>query len=130
MELLRTFRKTLTFGGLRIAMEISHRTNGSSTIEAMRLLAKGLTRTMLPLRMRLATNMKAAGLYRPELLNAHFDRATDQMIMLASVFQRGFDKSGCAEKFRFDDSLDLLKQAYAKGKGVINIAPHICGYPV
>jgi len=52
------------------------------------------------------------------------------LIMLAHVFRAGFTDSGCPERFRFDGSLGLLEQAHAAGRGVVNIAPHICGYPV
>jgi KDO2-lipid IV(A) lauroyltransferase len=74
--------------------------------------------------------MKLAGIYQPHLIDAYFGRAVDQMIMLAHVFRAGFPESGCPERFRFDDSFALLEQAYAKGKGAINISPHICGYPI
>ncbi|MFC1782957.1 lysophospholipid acyltransferase family protein [Planctomycetota bacterium] len=74
--------------------------------------------------------MKLAGVYRKELIDSHFDRAVDQLIMLAYIFRAGFPESGCAERFKFDDSFRFLEQAFAQGKGVINIAPHICGYPV
>lgn len=74
--------------------------------------------------------MKLAGVYQPHLIDAYFERAADQMIMLAHVFRAGFPKSGCRERFCFDDSFALLEQAYAKGKGVVNISPHICGYPI
>ncbi len=130
MNLLRQLRKTLTFGGLRIGMELARRTDRNGVVESMRRVLLALTRTALPLRMRLAKNMKLAGVFRPGLLDAHFARAVDQMAMLAHVFRAGFAGSGCPEKFKFDGSVRLLEQAYAAGKGVINISPHICGYPV
>jgi lauroyl/myristoyl acyltransferase len=89
-----------------------------------------LIRIALPLRQRLAHNMKLAGVYREELIDAHFVRAVDQLTMLGHVLRAGFAESGCPEKFVFDESLRLLEQAHAAGKGVINIAPHLCGYPV
>lgn len=123
-------RKTLTFGSLRVGMEIARRASDRAVVEGVRDVLTTLTRTLLPFRVRLAKNMKLAGVYRPGLLNAHFARAVDQMVMLAHVFRAGFARSGCPEKFKFDDSFALLEQAYAAGRGVINIAPHICGYPV
>ncbi len=123
-------RKTLTFGSLRVGMEIARRTDDRAVVEGLRGVFTVLTRTLFPLRARLAKNMKLAGVYRPGLLDAHFDRVVDQMTMLAHVFRAGFARSGCPEKFRFDDSFDLLVQAHAAGRGVINIAPHICGYPI
>lgn len=130
MQALRQLRKTLTFGALRVGMEVSQRTDDPAVVEALRALLLGLTRTAIPLRNRLARNMQLAGVYRRDLLDAHFHRAVDQIIMLAHVFRAGFPKSGCPEKFAFDQSFRLLEQAYAAGKGVINIAPHICGFPL
>ena len=126
---LRRLRKTLTFGGLRVGMEFSRRADGAA-VEALRVAALGATRITIPLRMRLRTNMKLAGVYRPGLEGAYFERAIDQMIMLAHVFRAGFPESGCPEKFRFDDSIRHLVEAYSAGRGVICIAPHLCGYPL
>ena len=128
--LLRQFRKTLTFGALRVGMEISRTSIDPAAVEAMRYSLLGLTRAVLPLRMRLARNMKLAGVHRPGLEDLHFARAIDQIAMLAHVFRAGFPDSGCPQRFRFDDSFALLEDAYAAGKGVINISPHICGYPI
>ncbi len=111
-------------------MELSRRVDDPAPVEALRLAALRLTRAALPLRMRLARNMKLAGVYRPGLLDAYFRRALDQMSMLAHIFRAGFPRSGCLEKFRFDGSFRLLARAYEAGNGVINISPHICGYPV
>jgi lauroyl/myristoyl acyltransferase len=70
-------------------------------------------------------------MYRRGLTMAYFERAIDQMAMLAHVFRTGcFATSGCPQRFRFDGSIRLLEQAYSRGKGVINIAPHLSGYPV
>lgn len=129
MELTRKLRKALTFGALRCGMDIACR-GDVRTVERLRAVAIGLTRSIVPLRMRLARNMKLSGVYRQGLVDDYFERATDQLVMLAHVFRAGFPESGCPEKFKLDDSFKLLEQAYAKGKGVINIAPHICGYPV
>ena len=130
MEALRQLRKTLTFGALRIGMQVAQRTDNQAVIEALRRLVLDLTWTAIPLRQRLAKNMKLVGVYHKRLLDAHFERAVDQFIMLAHIFRTGFAKSGCLERFKFDESFRLLEQAYAGGKGVISIAPHICGFPV
>lgn len=129
-EFLRELRKTVTFGCLRVGMEIAQRSGDPGPVEACGSVLKGLCRIVWPLRARLARNMKLAGVYSRGLVDAHFERAIDQMVMLAHVFRAGFPRSGCPEKFKFDDSFDLLAQAYAAGKGVINISPHICGYPL
>jgi len=129
MEITRKLRKTLTLGALKGGMEIACKGN-ASTVETLRRVAIGLTQMALPLRIRLARNMKSAGVYASGLVDDHFERAVDQLIMLAHIFRAGFPASGCPERFAFDESFKLLDQAYARGKGVINIAPHICGYPV
>ena len=130
MEILRQLRKTLVFGALRIGMEVAQRTDNPAVIEALRGLLLGLTRTAIPLRKRLTKNMKLVGVYHQGLLDAHFERAVDHFIMLAHILRAGFPKSGCPEKFKFDESFRLLEQAYAGGRGVICIAPHLCGFPV
>ena len=130
MQDLRQLRKTFVFGALRIGMEVAQRTDNQAVIEALRGLLLNLTRTAIPLRKRLARNMKLVGVYHKGLLDAHFERAVDHFIMLAHIFRAGFAKSGCPEKFKFDESFRLLEQAYAGGKGVISISPHICGFPV
>jgi lauroyl/myristoyl acyltransferase len=130
MALLRELRRTLVFGGLRAGMEFSRVVADPAPVEALRLAALAAARVTFPLRMRLATNMRLAGVYRPGLVSDHFARAIDHMAMLAHVFRAGVPRSGCLERFRFDGSLRLLAQAHAAGKGVINIAPHLCGFPV
>jgi len=130
MELLRQLRKALTFGGLRIGMEFARSSRDPVHIERLRLAAMAASRVAFPLRARLAKNMKCAGVWRPGLVSAHAARAIDQLIMLAHVFRAGFPKSGCPEKFRFDESFGILAEAYAGGKGVINISPHLCGFPL
>jgi lauroyl/myristoyl acyltransferase len=129
MKIIRKLRKTLTFQALRSGMELA-RKGDEKTVERLRQVAIGLTRSVIPLRMRLARNMKSAGVYGRGLTDKHFERAIDQLIMLAHIFRVGFPESGCPERFKFDDSFKFLEQAYARGKGVINISPHICGYPV
>ncbi len=130
MEILRQLRKSLTFGGLRIGMEISQNAVSPFTVEALRSVLRGMAKTAIPLRMRLATNMKLAGVYRKGLVDEHFERAIDQLTMLAHVFRAGFPESGCPEKFAFDETFQILQQAYDAGRGVINIAPHLCHYPI
>ena len=130
MDVLREIRKAVTIGALRLGKEVASRDDNGSIVESMRSVMKILARTALPLRMRLATNMRRAGIYRRGLVDEHFDRAIDQMTMLAHVFRAGIPKSGCLAKFVFDDSFKHLQQAFDAGKGVINIAPHICNYPI
>jgi lauroyl/myristoyl acyltransferase len=128
--LLRELARTWIYGWLRVGMEIARTAEDPAVVEGLRCLLLGLSKTVVPVRRRLATNMRLAGVHRAGLEDEHFGRAIDQMIMLAHVFRAGFRNSGCPEKFRFDGSFALLEQAYAAGRGVINIAPHLCGYPV
>ncbi|MHC4844282.1 MAG: lysophospholipid acyltransferase family protein, partial [Planctomycetota bacterium] len=100
------------------------------TIEAMRKGLRIFTKTALPLRLRLKKNMQLAGVYRDGLLDEYFERAIDQMILMAHVIQGRFYARGYVDKFHIDDSFKYLQQAYDKGKGVINIAPHLCAYPL
>ncbi|MHC4719941.1 MAG: lysophospholipid acyltransferase family protein [Planctomycetota bacterium] len=129
MNFTRQLRKKATNGFLKWGQDYALKSDHSA-IERLRTILLRVTKAAIPLRKRLERNMKLAGIYQSHLIDAHFERVIDQMIMLAHIFRAGFPKSGCPERFTFDDSFKLLEQAYSKGKGVINIAPHICGYPV
>lgn len=129
MNLTRRLRKRITYELLQWGQALA--CNGDhARIERLRKLLRRSAKVALPLRKRLKRNMRLAGVYQPHLIDAHFERAIDQLVMLAHVLRAGFAQSGCPERFAFDDSFELLRRAYAKGKGVICIAPHICGYPV
>ncbi len=132
MELLREFRKTVTFGGLRVGMEWSRQASTPEMVESLRWLAKGFTRTCLPLRLRLGKNIRCAGMQDyPKLANRYFDLVTDQFVMLGHVFRTAnFGASGAADRFVIDESYRHLADAYAAGRGVLVIAPHLIGYPL
>ena len=130
MELTRSIRKTLTFATLRAALWATQRAEDGRGVEAIRRGLLTVARTAVPLRRRLARNMKLAGVYRRGILDAHFERAIDQLCMIGHVVRAGVHKSGCLERFRFDRTFCHIEQAYARGRGVIHIAPHICGYPL
>lgn len=129
MEIARRVRKAVTIGCLTAGMKIAQHSRRPGTVESMRWVLRGLTRVTIPLRMRLARNMRAGGAHRPGLVDEHFERAIDHLIMLAHIFRAGFPNSGNAERFKIDASIQILEQAYAAGKGVITIAPHLCGFP-
>ncbi|MHC4750916.1 MAG: lysophospholipid acyltransferase family protein [Planctomycetota bacterium] len=129
MNFTRYLRKKVTYGFLRLGQQLAQRGDHAG-VERLRKILIGFTKIAVPLRRRLERNMKLAGIYQPHLMDDYFQRAIDQMIMLAHVLRAGFPQSGCLERFCFDDSFTLLEQAYSNGKGVINITPHICGYPV
>jgi len=109
---------------------LAQRSKGPGAVEAGRWVLRSLTRTIWPLRARLARNMKLAGVYRKGLVPEHFDRAVDHLVMMAHIFRAGIRGSGCLERFRFDASLDHVREARARGKGGLIIAPHLCGFPV
>ena len=129
MKATRYLRKKTTFAILNLGRQLAKK-GSHAGVERLRKSLITAAKIALPLRKRLEKNMRLAGIYQPHLIDAHFQRAIDQMIMLAHVLRTGFPKSGCLERFCFDDSFELIQQAYSKGKGVVNIAPHICGYPV
>ena len=61
MDLLRQLRKNITLGSLWVGTEISQRTDDPAIVEGIRAVLLGLARTLVPLRRRLARNMKSAG---------------------------------------------------------------------
>ncbi|MCI0586055.1 MAG: lysophospholipid acyltransferase family protein [Planctomycetes bacterium] len=131
MTLLRELRKNLTFRLLRSGIRGARRASSADSIERLRKALRVASRLALPLRRKVATNMELAGLRRPGLVEAHFERAIDQYVMMAHLLRAGsFAASGCADRYVFDDSFGILERAHAAGRGVIHIAPHICGYPL
>lgn len=128
MEWSRKIRKSATITLLQWGQKLAQRGN-RRTLLRLRRIIRIFTRTALPLRKQLRKNLKVAGLYSEDLVREYFERAIDQMIMVAEIFQAGAE-SRCLGQFQFDDSFRYAEQAYAKGKGLICIAPHICGYPV
>ncbi len=102
----------------------------AASVEFLRRFALAAVKACLPLRLRLARNMKLAGVYRRGLVDLHFERAADQIGFLMHIFRAGFHDAGVAEKFRFDTSFRHLQEAYEAGRGVLVISPHLCCYPV
>ena len=131
MTLLRELRKNLTFRLLRSGIRGARRAVSRGSIEKLREAMRVASRLALPLRRKVATNMRVVGLHLPGLVDAYFDRAIDQYVMLGHVIRvSSFTASGCAERYVFDDSFRILEQAHAAGRGVIHIAPHLCAYPL
>ena len=128
-SVLRTLRKEAVLSMLRIGMHTSQHTSAAG-VELLRGAALAAVKACLPLRTRLARNMKLAGVYRKGLVDLHFERAIDQLGLLMHVFRTGFAHSGVAEKFRFDNSFQYLIQAHEAGRGVLVISPHLCCYPL
>ncbi len=130
MDLTRALRKELTLAALRMAVRASQRSKDGRVIEAIRRGILAVTRTATPIRRSLAENMRRAGIYRSGLLDAYFERAVDQLCMIGHVLRAGASGSGCLERFQFDHTFRNVEQAFSAGKGVIHIAPHICGFPL
>lgn len=129
MTSLREFRKTLTYGTLRAGVSLSKHASHPRVVEGMRHVFRGLSKVVLPFRQQVVSNMKAVGLYRDGLYGEYVERAIDQYIMMAHVFRAGVEESNIQDRFVFDESFSILQQAFDQGKGVLNIAPHISGYP-
>lgn len=129
MEVLRSIRKKTTVGLLQFGQHVASR-GSERSVERLRTVMRIFFRLLFPLRQRLKTNMRCAGLDPDGMVDAYFERSIDQMIMLAHGFRSDFSMDMLVNRFKFDDSFRILEETYAKGKGVITIAPHITGYPV
>jgi len=127
--MLRAIRKEIAVGILRAGMRAAKRGSAGS-VESLRRFLLMLGKACLPLRLRLARNMKLAGVYRKGLVDRHFERAADQFAFLMHIFRAGFPDAGVAERFAFDASFRHLQQAYDAGRGVLVVSPHLCSYPV
>ncbi len=129
MKWSRKVRKKLTVRILQFGHELAQK-GDRDKIEKMRDFLRTFLRYAFPLRSRLKTNIKKAGMNPDGLVDKYFERSIDQLMMLAHIAGEGLKDSGVLELFEFDDSIGILENAYSKGKGVITIAPHISGYPV
>src|SRR6056297_697051 len=120
MSITRRFRKELTIRALQLGQRWIENGNEKSVKRIERVL-RGFTRTAFPLRLILRRNLESAGFETDGIVDAYFDRGVDQMVMLANILRVGLPESGVLEKFEFDESLEILKRAHSKGKGVICI---------
>lgn len=74
MDITRRLRKKVTFELLRWGQGLA-RTGDHARIERLRKVLSWLAKVTVPLRKRLKRNMRLAGVYQPQLVDAHFDRA-------------------------------------------------------
>jgi len=129
VPVLRRLRKELVNRLLVAGMQASIR-GSVETVDRLRSIAQFAVRTCLPIRVRLARNMRLAGVYRKGLVDEYLDRAGDQFAFLMRIFAARWEGSGVAERFRFDESFQYVEQAYGTGRGVLIASPHLCGYPL
>lgn len=125
----RTLRKAGILAALRFGWWWSRRTSAAGVVRLRRWALAGAA-YLTPGRPIAARTMRRAGVYRPGLAKLFLERGADQMEMLMHIARAGFEESGVAQRFVFDDSVRHLKDAHAVGRGVVVIAPHLCGYPI
>ncbi len=83
-------------------------------------------RWLLPLRRRLATNLRLAGLEpTPARLDHYFAHFGQWVGWSLAVYEAGFERSGVADLIELDESVSNLDHAVAAGRGVILAAPHV-----
>ena len=127
--LLRCLRKEAVMRALEVGAHLAQR-GSRRHVDLLHDTAVLMAKACLPLRVRLARNMKAAGLYRAGLVGEHFERAADQMRLLMHVLRVGFDDAEVASRFHLGDSFRHVEQARSQGNGVLIISPHLCCYPL
>lgn len=116
-------------GAARSAMQAAVRlSRGLGPARTRRLgdVLGSLARWALPLRRRLASNMRLAGLEpTPARLDHYFTYFGRFVGWSLAVYQAGFERSGVADLIEIDESVSHLDRAVAAGRGVILAAPHV-----
>lgn len=125
----RTLRKALSMGLLQVGWRMSRRSSPAAIGRVRRVGLSALS-VLPPIRLMMVRNMQRAGVYESDLPRRYLDRAGDQMEQLMHIARAGFRDSGVADLYRFDDSVEHLRKAHAAGRGVVVVAPHLCGYPI
>jgi lauroyl/myristoyl acyltransferase len=125
----RPLRKLVTITFLRGGAFLARRTDARGVARLARL-SQSAIRNIPPLRYRIVRNMQRAGVYSRGLEDQYLARGADQFGMIMQVLSSGFDQSGIKDRFCFGDSLDHLLSAHERGRGVLVLSPHLCGYPV
>jgi len=78
-----------------------------------------------PLRRRLATNFRLAGVTpTASRINRYFRRFGSWVSWSLAVYHRGFEESRVTDRLIFDDSVSHLDRAMALRRGVILVCPH------
>src|SRR5262245_65293508 len=87
MALLRELRKSLTFHLMKSGLRGARRASGRGSVEGIRRTLRIAARLAVPLRRKVATNMRVVGFHLPGLVDAYFERAVDQYVSLAHVLR-------------------------------------------
>jgi KDO2-lipid IV(A) lauroyltransferase len=119
------WRRAATQAAVRGVVKLT-RWLGPSGALGLGQAAGSLARLAVPLRRRLATNLRRAGIAPTEtVLNRYFHRFGCWSGWSLAVYQAGLEGSGVAARLEFADSVAHLDRAVAKGKGVVLACPHL-----
>ena len=117
-------RRQITSVATSGILAASHRL-GPGGAFSMGRVAGQLAGLTWPMRKRLATNFKRAGITPTSArVDRYFRRFGCWISWSLAVYHHGFVPSGVAERVLFDDSVSRLDQAAALGRGVILIGAH------
>lgn len=79
-----------------------------------------------------ADNMKAAGVFTPEVVKGYFEQAALHLSNAIRIFRLGSNTAEVAALARrqvdLDDSISHLRQALASGRGAVVAPAHVCNY--
>jgi lauroyl/myristoyl acyltransferase len=119
------WRRTATQAAVRGLVKLTEWLGPSGALELGQVVGN-LARFAGPLRQRLATNLKHAGIVPAEtILDRYFHRFGCWSGWSLAVYQAGLEGSGVASRLIFDESVVNLDRAVAKGKGVVLACPHL-----
>jgi lauroyl/myristoyl acyltransferase len=123
-------RRAVTRAAVHGALAVSRWLGPAGVLEVGRAVG-GLAGLAGPLRRRLATNFRLAGIApTEERLDAWFRRFGTWAGWSLAVYQAGLDGSGLLGRISFDESLAHLDAALARGRGVVLAAPHLACHEI
>lgn len=133
---LHTIRRFVTRHSTDLGLALAPRFSAGAIAHLERRLAQvgphvpGVARTV-------AENMQALGVYTPENHRAYFENVAQHFAGALHVFrceQRSRGKVSeelrrlIVDRIEFDDSVALLEEAAARGRGVVVMGPHIANF--